>query len=100
MEAIAMRRAVRGSAIDPNKLGDFDAADLPTDSDDRKQFIFYSDDGGYRATDELNQPTDSIYYFGIIDICTRYTFVKKLEHLWKGLSADSVRLNERSYRGL
>jgi Phosphatidylinositol-4-phosphate 5-Kinase len=89
-EAIAIRRAVRGSATNPDRFGDVDSADLPPHLDDRKQFIFYSDDGGYRATDEQNNSMDSIYYFGIIDICTRYTIVKKLEHIWKGLSADSV----------
>lgn len=93
LEASAMRRAMRGSAANFNKLGNVDAADLPPDLDDQKQFIFYSDDGGYQATDEQNHAMDSIYYFGIIDICTRYTVLKKLEHLWKGLSADSHKIS-------
>ncbi|EMR08390.1 hypothetical protein PNEG_03227 [Pneumocystis murina B123] len=52
----------------------------------RKDFIFYSDDGGFRATQEDNLPGDSIYYIGIIDLLTKYNIVKKVEHFWKGLS--------------
>ncbi|QSL64452.1 hypothetical protein MERGE_001753 [Pneumocystis wakefieldiae] len=37
----------------------------------RKDFIFYSDDGGFRATQEDNLPGDSIYYIGIIDLLTK-----------------------------
>ncbi|KIJ23399.1 hypothetical protein M422DRAFT_276032 [Sphaerobolus stellatus SS14] len=38
-------------------------------------------------------PEDTIYYLGIIDICTPYTVVKKLEHFWKGLSADRHKIS-------
>lgn len=37
---------------------------------DRKHLIFYGDDGGLRATNEDNTPSDEIYYLGIIDCLT------------------------------
>lgn len=66
-------------------------------STDRQHFIFYQDEGGYRATDDLNQPMDTIYYLGVIDITTPYNAVKKAEHFWKGMSADIVRFNSFSH---
>jgi 1-phosphatidylinositol-4-phosphate 5-kinase len=87
-EAIAMRRAMRES--DPKKLG-AETIKLPEeDTGDRQSLIFYQDEGGLRATDEANEPMATIYYLGIIDILTPYSVVKKLEHFWKGLSADRV----------
>ena len=41
-----------------------------------------------RATDEANQNEDIIYYLGIIDICTPYNTVKKIEHFWKSMTED------------
>ena len=38
--------------------------------EERKSFIFYSDDGGFRATHEDGQPGEEIYYLGIIDCLT------------------------------
>ena len=38
--------------------------------DERKDRIFYSDDGGVRATHEDGRPGDEIYYLGIIDCLT------------------------------
>lgn len=87
-EAIAMRRAMRES--DPKRLG-AETIKLPEkDTGDRQSLIFYQDEGGLRATDEANGPMDTIYYLGVIDILTPYSVVKKLEHFWKGLSADRV----------
>jgi 1-phosphatidylinositol-4-phosphate 5-kinase len=90
-EAIAMRRAMRES--NPERLGyGRRALRLPEeDTGDRRDFLFYQDEGGLRATDEANDPLDKIYYLGVIDILTPYSTVKKLEHFWKGLSADRVR---------
>jgi hypothetical protein len=31
-----------------------------------------------------------VYYLGVIDILTPYSIVKRIEHLWKGMSADRV----------
>lgn len=75
-----MRKAVRQS--DPRSL---DVAELP-DSGERRHFIFYQDEGGLRATDEANQPMDTIYYLGIIDICTPYNTAKRIEHFWKSMT--------------
>lgn len=38
--------------------------------EERKNFIFYSDDGGFGATHEDGQPGEEIYYLGIIDCLT------------------------------
>ena len=38
--------------------------------EERKNLIFYSDDGGFRATHEDGQPGEEIYYLGIIDCLT------------------------------
>lgn len=60
------------------------------DTGDRQQFIFYQDDSGLQATDEANELLPTLYYLGIIDILTPYSIVKRLEHVWKGFSADRV----------
>ena len=84
-----MRRAMRAS--DLQRLGD-GANELPEeDSGDLQHFIFYQDEGGLRATNDMNAPLDTLYYLGVIDILTPYSFFKKIEHCWKGLSADRVR---------
>ncbi|KKZ63411.1 1-phosphatidylinositol-4-phosphate 5-kinase [[Emmonsia] crescens] len=54
--------------------------------DERKNLVFYSDDGGFRATHENGHPGEEIYYLGVIDCLTHYGMVKKAEHFWKGLS--------------
>ena len=87
-EAIAMKRAVRGS--DPKRLGKSTIRLPESDTGDRLHFLFYQDESGLRATDEANEPMDTIYYLGVIDILTPYTVVKKLEHFWKGLKSDRV----------
>ena len=88
-EASNVRKAVRRS--DPKMLDV--VSQLPTaDSADRRHFLFYQDEGGLRATDEANARMDVIYYLGIIDICTPYNSVKKLEHFWKSMTEDRVRL--------
>jgi 1-phosphatidylinositol-4-phosphate 5-kinase len=62
------------------------------DTGDRQHVLFSQDEGGLRATDEQNEPLlDTVYYLGIIDILTPYGVVKRVEHLWKGMSADRVR---------
>ncbi|KAL4884998.1 hypothetical protein BJY04DRAFT_157030 [Aspergillus karnatakaensis] len=58
--------------------------------DERKHHVFYSDDGGFRATHENGQPGQEIYYLGIIDCLTHYGTVKRVENFFKGLT------NERS----
>ncbi|KAK7208307.1 hypothetical protein BZA70DRAFT_233600, partial [Myxozyma melibiosi] len=59
----------------------------------RKNFIFYADDGGLRATNEHDLPLNEIYYLGVIDCLTNYSLVKKLETFWKGLSHSREKLS-------
>lgn len=44
----------------------------------KKEFTFYSDDGGFQATHDDNSPGDEIYYLGIIDclthVCNNHIF--------------------------
>lgn len=79
--------------------------------EERKNFIFYSDDGGFRATHENGQPGEEIYYLGIIDCLThvsshshylytqyrltmsQYGFIKRAEHFWKGMSSDRSQIS-------
>ena len=53
--------------------------------EERKNLIFYSDDGGFRATHEDGQPGEEIYYLGIIDCLT---------HVSNSSSTDPDSLNE------
>ncbi|QSZ33462.1 hypothetical protein DSL72_005030 [Monilinia vaccinii-corymbosi] len=58
------------------------------EEESRKDFTFYSDDGGFRATHEDNSPGEEIFFLSIIDCLTHYGTLKKLEHLFKGLKHD------------
>jgi len=73
---------------DPKRLGK-NTIRLPDEVDGR-EFIFYQNDGGLRATDYTNDPMATIYYLGVIDILTPYSVIKKAEHFWKGMRADRV----------
>ncbi|KAI5863906.1 SAICAR synthase-like protein [Durotheca rogersii] len=55
--------------------------------------LFYSDDGGLRATHEDNGPGEEVYYLGVIDCLTHYGVIKKIEHFWKGLSSDRTQIS-------
>ncbi|KZT66258.1 SAICAR synthase-like protein [Daedalea quercina L-15889] len=91
-DAVAMRRIMRES--DPKRLG---SATLRLPEEDttveRQHFLFYQNEGGLRATDEQNDNMDLIYYLGVIDILTPYNTKKKVEHFWKGLSADKHKIS-------
>ncbi|KAG8792070.1 Phosphatidylinositol-4-phosphate 5-kinase [Ceratobasidium sp. 428] len=70
------------------------AVDLPdTNPTVEARFIFYADDGGYRATGEDNHSRGTVYYLGVIDILTPWNTKKKLERMWKGLSADRHKIS-------
>ncbi|KAK2461138.1 hypothetical protein APHAL10511_006665 [Amanita phalloides] len=90
-----VRRAMRNSQT--KNLGEGkNSVKLPDEvagEDERSHFLFYQDEGGLRATDEFNDPEDTIYYLGIIDILTPWGAVKKLERVWKGLSADRHKIS-------
>ncbi|CCH62612.1 hypothetical protein TBLA_0H03310 [Henningerozyma blattae CBS 6284] len=49
---------------------------------------FKSYEGGIRGSDENDKDIDVIYYMGIIDCLTNYSFVKKLETFWRSLRHD------------
>ncbi|KAL4940104.1 hypothetical protein BDV06DRAFT_25677 [Aspergillus oleicola] len=61
--------------------------------DERKFHVFYSDDGGFRATHENGRPGQEIYYLGIIDCLTHYGTVKRIEHFIKGLTNDRTQIS-------
>jgi 1-phosphatidylinositol-4-phosphate 5-kinase len=88
-----VRRAMHDASRNANKnLKSACDGLLPEeDTGDRQHILFSQDEGGLRATDEQNEPLDTVYYLGVIDILTPYGFVKKFEHIWKGMSADRVR---------
>lgn len=50
--------------------------------------FFKEFEGGIRSSDPFNNDTNLIYYVGIIDCLTNYSFLKKLETFWRGLSHD------------
>ena len=86
-DASALRQAVRRS--DPKALNAQQVTKLPDrDVSERRHFLFYQDEGGFRSTDENNQPGHMIYYLGVIDLFTPYTSVKRGETLWKGLTQN------------
>ena len=90
-----VRRAIHRNAN--ANLRSVDDGVLPEeDTGDRQHFLFYQDESGLRSTDEQNQPLGTVYYVGIIDILTPYGVVKRIEHLWKGMSADRVRLTSHT----
>lgn len=47
-------------------------------AEDKRNFYFYSDDGGFRATHEDNGAGEEIYYLGIIDCLTRVSLLHLL----------------------
>ncbi|CDS01455.1 hypothetical protein [Sporisorium scitamineum] len=86
-DASALRQAVRRS--DPKALNAQQVTKLPDrDVSERRHFLFYQDEGGFRSTDENNQPGHMIYYLGVIDLFTPYTSVKRGETIWKGLTQN------------
>ncbi|KAF3005041.1 Phosphatidylinositol-4-phosphate 5-kinase [Curvularia kusanoi] len=63
------------------------SARMPDELEDsKKNFFFYSDDGGFQATHEDDRPGEEIYYLGIIDCLTHYSLIKRMEHFFKGLA--------------
>ncbi|KAF9528392.1 hypothetical protein CPB83DRAFT_766872 [Crepidotus variabilis] len=89
-EAKAMRRAIHSS--DPQRA----TVHLPDESPTAPEgapFVFYQDEGGLRATNEANEGQDVIYYLGVIDILTPFSWVKKMESFWKGLKSDRHKIS-------
>lgn len=83
-KAQIVRKAI--ATADPTKL---DVSKLSGAlSTERKYCVFYADDGGFQATSEDDEPSDLLYFVGVIDILTPYNYVKKVEHFWKGMTLD------------
>ncbi|KAI9280007.1 hypothetical protein BY458DRAFT_553428 [Sporodiniella umbellata] len=83
-KADIVRKAIK--LVNPVQL---DSSLLPvTPFDERKYCIFYSEEGGFRSTDENDGSTDKVYYLGVIDILTRYGLIKKAEHFFKSFTQD------------
>ncbi|ORX87404.1 SAICAR synthase-like protein [Anaeromyces robustus] len=59
----------------------------------KKHFIFYHDEGGFRATDINNKELQEIYFLGIIDIFTNYNTKKKLENICKSIYNDNKNIS-------
>ncbi|KAF2122436.1 hypothetical protein BDV96DRAFT_481314 [Lophiotrema nucula] len=66
---------------------------MPDELPDHKDSYFYSDDGGFRATHEDDAPGEEIYYLGIIDCLTHYSFIKRMEHFLKGLTNQESQIS-------
>ncbi|OUM70266.1 hypothetical protein PIROE2DRAFT_25069, partial [Piromyces sp. E2] len=87
-KAVVMRKAIAES--DPVALGP-STTKLPEElPKERKNCIFYQDDGGYQSTDNNNNPLNDLYFLGIIDIFTNYNYKKKIEHFFKSLNNDKT----------
>ncbi|ORZ10074.1 hypothetical protein BCR42DRAFT_333937 [Absidia repens] len=87
-KAQVVRKAI--AQANPDKL---DLSELPDDPEERRNCVFYSDEGGFQATDEMDQPTGMLYFMGIIDILTPYDAKKKTEHMFKSLTQDKAAIS-------
>ena len=81
MRAADLRKAVNSAS--PTAMN---TVDLFAESFGQRDLYFYNDDGGFQATDFNDQPLPEIYYLGVIDCLTPYTFFKRMETFWKELS--------------
>ncbi|PKI85135.1 1-phosphatidylinositol-4-phosphate 5-kinase [Malassezia vespertilionis] len=79
----ALRSALRQA--DPTVLSAQTATKLPSNMAPRSNYVFYQDEGGFRSTNQHNEDTNYLYYFGIIDLFTQYNVVKRCEHVWKSI---------------
>lgn len=71
-----------------NNSHDFSIGNEDKSHDVINKNYFKQFDGGIRNTDEKNIEGNVIYFIGIIDCLTNYSFVKKLETIWRSLSHD------------
>lgn len=84
---------------DPKALGQ-DGTKLPNkDRSERRDLLFYQDEGGIRATDDYDNPENTLYYLGVIDILTPYNWYKRIEHAWRSCQYDAVRIAMRLQGG-
>ncbi|KAI7888178.1 uncharacterized protein EV154DRAFT_539451 [Mucor mucedo] len=76
------------TAIAEANLDKLDASKLPGNTQERRNCVFYADEGGLQGTDEMDSPLPVLYSLGIIDILTPYDMKKKSEHYYKSLTQD------------
>ncbi|KAK5126408.1 hypothetical protein LTR85_010644 [Meristemomyces frigidus] len=93
MESVRRARELRESVKKERPVPMGQTLDKMPDVPHRKGFYFYQDDGGFQATHEDDTPGEEIYYLGIIDCLTRYNYVKKAEHLWKGMGGHDSQIS-------
>ncbi|KAI9319917.1 hypothetical protein BX666DRAFT_2018084 [Dichotomocladium elegans] len=82
------RVEVYQNAIAQTKFDRLNTSELPDEPLEDRRGAFYADDGGFRSTDEDDQPTTMLYYLGVIDILTTYDAKKKSEHFFKSITQD------------
>ncbi|KAK3630841.1 Phosphatidylinositol-4-phosphate 5-kinase [Elasticomyces elasticus] len=93
MESAKRARELRQTVTREKPVSLAMTMDKMPDEPHRKDFYFYADDGGFQATHEDERPADEIYYLGIIDCLTRYNYVKKAEHFWKGMGGHESQIS-------
>ncbi|KAI9027329.1 hypothetical protein CLU79DRAFT_803276 [Phycomyces nitens] len=81
-KADVFRKVIAEANPDP-----LDVSELPDGLFD-DNCVFYSNEGGFQATDESNRPVPILYFMGIIDILTPYDIKKKSEHFFKAMTQD------------
>jgi len=85
-KARELRQIIKQEKPIPMGESNMGLADELEENPTKREFTFYSDDGGFRATHEDNTPGEEIFFLSIIDCLTHYGTVKKLEHMWSKLS--------------
>lgn len=60
---------------------------------DRSRFVFYNEQGGFRALGQDDASLPTIYYLGVIDFLTRYSFRKRLETVWRSMSHNRAEIS-------
>ncbi|KAK6865357.1 Phosphatidylinositol-4-phosphate 5-Kinase [Apiospora arundinis] len=90
-KARELRQMIRAER--PVPMGETSKLPEELEEGNRPGGIFYSDDGGLRATHEDNTAGEEVYYLGVIDCLTHYGVIKKIEHFWKGLSSDRTQIS-------
>lgn len=82
MTAHNLKRMISNTSPTPFEQDMDDEFEADSDNRDHK---FYHEHGGLQATDIYNRPVNELYYLGVIDLLTRYSWRKRAENFWKGL---------------
>ena len=64
--------------------------------EERKDFLFYGDDGGFRASHEDGRPGEEIYYLGVIDCLTHVGCLSRPHSFSSPSNHDVVRAHQTS----